>query len=402
MPENNVTDKYSRREFFWKIPGALGALGFLKLSDSNIKSPDLLKLPQKNIIYRTLGRTGIQAPIVSMGVMNTTDPKIIKQSYNAGVRLFDTAAAYRNGENEKMIGRVFKEYSLRKEAILQTKILHPVGVGYGRSSDSMRPDQVRKTFIKKFEESLNRLQTDYADILFYHSVDDVYKLNDPGVREALIQIKNDGKARFLGISTHKKRIIDEVAASGFFDVIMVQINFTMDDDTKYIESIKNAASKGMGIIAMKTQGGNRLARSIMDHKAALKWVLRYEFISTAVPGYTGSDQLKENFSVAYDLRYTEEERMFLENKKVKMGTNFCRQCGQCIVNCPNRADIPALMRVHMYMTGYKNFQLAEDTLNEIPESEGLQNCSYCKKCTVRCRYIVDITKNIEELKSIYM
>jgi len=402
MPENNVTDKYSRREFFWKIPGALGALGFLRLSDSNIKSPDLLKLPQKDIIYRTLGRTEIQVPIVSMGVMNATDPKIIKQSYDAGVRLFDTAAAYRNGENEKMVGSVFKEYGIREKVILQTKILHPVGVGYGRSTDPMSPEQVQKTFIKKFEESLKRLQTNYVDILFYHSVDDVYKLNDSGVREALIQIKNDGKARFLGISTHKKRIIDEVAESGFFDVIMVQINYTMDDDTEYIESIKNAASIGMGIIAMKTQGGNRLARSIMDHKAALKWVVRHEFISTAVPGYTDSDQLKENFSVAYDLRYTDEERMFLENKKVKMGTNFCRQCGQCIADCPDRVDIPTLMRVHMYMTGYKNSQQAGDTLNEIHESKGLQNCSYCKKCTVRCRYIVDITKNIEELRTIYL
>src|SRR5512135_2783814 len=56
------------------------------------------------IIHRTLGKTGLSLPIVSMGVMNADVPGLIPRSYQLGVRHFDTAAHYQEGRNESMVG----------------------------------------------------------------------------------------------------------------------------------------------------------------------------------------------------------------------------------------------------------------------------------------------------------
>ena len=56
------------------------------------------------MICRTLGRTGIRLPIVSMGVMNSNNPNLLKVGWQSGIRHFDTAWIYQAGNNEKMVG----------------------------------------------------------------------------------------------------------------------------------------------------------------------------------------------------------------------------------------------------------------------------------------------------------
>jgi len=233
-------------------------------------------------------------------------------------------------------------------------------------------------------------------------VDAVYQVHDPGVRKALDRIKEEKKARFLGVSTHQLTdVVDAVIRAGVFDVIMAQINITMDDDEKHLKAIEKAASEGIGIIAMKTQGGNRLASGIMNHRAVLKWVLHNENITTAIPGYTNFDQMSENFSAAYDLEYTDDEKKFLQDKNVRIGMQFCRQCRKCLDTCPNGVDIPGLMRTHMYAKGYTNFDQARFTIDSIPEDKSLINCRSCSDCSVKCVNQIEVKNNINELKLIY-
>ncbi len=423
----NSSGKYTRRDFLVKsaagvasagttsagvasagtTSAGVASFGFINSPDriSSIIPSDQQDKPAGKIISRTLGKTGLKIPVISMGVMNTDDIPLLRNSYNTGIRLFDTAAIYGNGENEELIGRFLKKYGLRDKIVLQTKILHPVGAGYGRSRESLSNEEVKKAFLKKFEGSMRRLKAGYVDILFYHSADNVYRLNDPGIHSALGQIKKEGKARFLGVSTHGK-VVREAADSGIFDVILTQINFTMDDDTKLIEAIDYAASKNIGVIGMKAHGGNRLAGGIVNHTAALKWVLRHKSISTVISGYTNAQQLKENFSVAYNLEYSEDEKKFLSDRNIKYGMNFCRLCGFCRGDCPNGVNIPVLMRTHMYAAGYGNFLKARENLLSIPLENGLDKCISCcasstGACVAKCRYIANIPANINELKLIY-
>ncbi len=405
--------KLSRRNFISRTLSGMASLGFLGLAGkaeivTNLNEP---KLNSKGgIIYRTLGKTGIRLPIVNMGVMNTLDPALMKRSYEIGVRHFDTAAWYMRGRNEEMLGNAIKELDVRDKVIISTKIYIP------RSQREISPEQAKETYLKIANESLKRLQTDYVDILYSHVVESIDWLNNPGILEALKLLKEQNKARFIGFSTHQNmaECINEAVRTGFYDIILTAFNYAMADDENLINALKNADSNGIGLIAMKTQcsqdwyreyvpeGKQEYYKGSILHTSVLKWALRNNFITTAIPGYTNFQQMEEDFSVAYDLEYTEEEKKFLEDSKVKLAIKgYCQQCSRCLPTCPNGVDIPALMRTHMYAACYTNFYQARDTLDEIPKGKSIQICRSCKTCVARCANSVNIARRIDELKTIY-
>jgi predicted aldo/keto reductase-like oxidoreductase len=347
----------------------------------------------KPIIQRTLGRTGIKVPIVSMGVMNANNPEVVKQAYEAGVRLFDTALGYQGGRNEEMIGSVFSQLGDREKVIIQTKIPIPRGLTSG----------LKDRILSDFAGCLKRLQTSYVDGLMIHQPS-VEQMNNPEIVEALKEAKQQKTARYIGVSQHAGQagILNSAAETGIYDVIVVGFNFTNANDQEFLQAIKNAAAKEVGVVAMKTQTGGRNRNAGPLHQTAmLKWVLQHPEIATAIPGYTTFDQLNESFAVASNLEYNDEEKAWLADKNVKLALDFCKQCGTCMGTCPKGVDIPTLMRTHMYAANYTNFDQARRTLEEIPEHAGLQICADCAGCSARCANRVRISERIAELKLIY-
>lgn len=168
-------------------------------------------------------------------------------------------------------------------------------------------------------------------------------------------------------------------------------------------ALENAAAKGVGIIAMKTQAGGRRRGDSgpINQTAALKWALRNEAVATAIPGYTNFDHLKENFSVAGNLELTSEEVELLTDQNVKTAMEFCQQCNTCVETCPRRVRIPELMRAHMYTAQYGNLFQARATLDAIPSAAGLEACATCSSCHARCINTVNIVRSIDELKLTY-
>ncbi|MBN1164266.1 MAG: aldo/keto reductase [Candidatus Krumholzibacteriota bacterium] len=358
------------------------------------------------ILYRRLGKTDIEIPVVSMGVMNSENPSLVRASYELGIRHFDTAAYYQGGKNERMVGEVIKSLGVRDKVTIATKIYTP----NMREGDT--PEITRKKILKQIDESLERLQLDYVDILYVHNVDSGDLVRDEAVQGAMKEIQKMGKTRYTGVSTHRNlhEVINAVVETGTYQVVLTVINFTMGDYTELFSAIEKAADQGIGIIAMKTQAGSsrRSRLEISDEfssstiaTSSLKWVLRNKNITTAIPGYTTFEHMKEDFSVAFGLDYDQQEQKLLQECNVKLGMGFCRQCGVCVNTCPRGVDIPTLMRTHMYAARYANFEHARVTLREIPEAVGLACCSRCEECSARCAHLVDIARGIGELKLIY-
>jgi len=407
-------DQFSRREFLSKTFSSIALGKFLIITKKKTHALTQKETDQnlkKKIIYRTLGKTGISLPIVSMGAMNTLDSALVKKSYEIGIRFFDTAADYMRGRNEEMLGNAIKELNVREKVIIGTKAFVSL-LRRGRS-----PKEIKEAYLKSTEESLKRLKTDYVDILYSHSVYDTKWLKNPGVLEALQLLKEQKKTRFIGFTTHQNmaECINEAAQMDFYDVICTSFNYTMSEDRNLIHALRNAASKGIGLMAMKTQCGGQyfrladippekkqLYKKDILHTAVLKWVLQNDFIASAVPGYTNYTQMEEDFCVAYSLEYTDEERKFLNDRDVKAATgSLCHQCSRCMPSCPNQVDIPSLMRTHMYAVNYPNFYQAWNTLREIPTGKGLDMCVSCDSCKATCIRGVDIASRIAELKQIY-
>ena len=357
------------------------------------------------LVYRTLGRTKLKIPVVSFGVMNTNSDALILKAIEVGIKHLDTAHGYLNGNSELAIGRVLKDNGLRDKVILATKMtfardqekqIFSTGEG-GRGRLA-----TQENFDEQLKISLERLQTDYLDILYLHNLLGPEMATYEPMMKALVKAKEDGRARFIGVTTHQNvpEIVRTAVDAGIYDVIEVGYNYMDERKDEIREANKYAAGKGVGIVAMKVMGGNRLNRDEsvkINHKAALKWVLSDENVTTAIPGMTAFEQLDLNMSVMADLKLTEDEKRELKITSMLKGTLYCQRCRSCIPTCPHGVEIPDLMRAYMYAEGYGNEYQAKTTVAELPEHRGIEACRSCSGCTSVCRNGIPIGDRIGAL-----
>ena len=404
--------KISRRDFISQSSVGIASFAILKSRGESLAS--LPETGDGDIIYRELGKTGIQIPIISMGVMNADNPAVMKRAYDLGIRHFDTAWRYQNGRNEEMVGNVIEEMDIRDKIILATKV--PLAFGNRSSYTLDELEDLKKTqgndlekrlkqdYLDTFETSLKRLKQKYVDILYVHSVKDPGTVQLPFLLEALAQLKKEGKTRFVGVSTHRNEvdIINKVVEEKFFDVILAPVNYKTSRREAIKEALRRANEQGIGIVAMKTQAVYDNSTET-NHTAALKYVMQNTYITTAIPGFTTFDQLDEDFSVARNLEYTKEEEKYLNAfwEKQTAVNMPCQQCETCMDMCPQNIDVPDLMRTYMYATGYRNLEHARITYDSISKNRNLSSCTDCTSCRIKCPNGLDVASNIRHLKSIF-
>jgi predicted aldo/keto reductase-like oxidoreductase len=273
----------------------------------------------------------------------------------------------------------------------------------------------KKQFYARFEQSLERLQMDYVDMLMIHDVSNIEEVNDPYIIEAMQDLKDKGRIRFPAFSSHVywPELLTAAADKGFYDVALLAFNYAMANDDASFKAMKYASEKGIGLIAMKTQcqqawykqglpaESQQFYEGAIMHSALLKWVLNQDFITTAVPGFATFEQMQTDLEVGCDLNYTPEERTFLEDHNVKLALNsVCRFCGGCKGTCPHGVDIPSLMRTHMYALSYGNLHMTKNTMKNIEKGCGLETCSECNECVAQCRNNVQIASRLGELKEV--
>ena len=402
----------SRRNFIKSMSGLAGAgmlgIPFLK-PGGNLT---MISHATSNLITRKLGDTGIVLPVVSMGVMNSNNPNLVKEAWKSGIRHFDTAWVYQNGNNEKMVGNALKEIKAnRQNVIVATKTMLR-----NRMNGFAKGKEAREVILRQLNDSLSRLQMDYIDILYIHDVSSTDLINDPYIQDTFTELKTRKKIRFCGFTSHVHwpEIVNDAARKKFYDVILLSFNISLGDDPTSINALKNASKAGIGLIAMKTQcqqdwykhqlpsETQKFYEGKIMNTALLKWVLKHEYITTAVPGFTTFQQMEEDLVVMNNLEYSAEEKQFLSDRNIKLAMlGICRHCGKCMDSCPYRADIPSLMRVHMYSRVYGNATQARQTMDQIHAHRGLDVCTACNPCTAECSRSVPVSNRIAELKELY-
>ncbi len=405
MSEQN--SDFTRRKFMTASLGCLATAAMAGVTPSVVRGQEKEAEPnKKGIVSRKLGRTDLMVPIVSMGAGAANDPGLVQACFEAGMRHFDTAAVYAFGRNEQMVGMALAKMGVRDKAIIGTKVLTPA------QRTGVTPAELKRQVIASVEGSLKRLKTDYVDILGIHDVRDPATVKDEATMEALLQVKKQGKARYIGTTTHAAMadVINATVEAGIYDTVLTSFNFTMADDAAMMSAVANAAKKGVGVVAMKTQAGGanfpdpetlRQYSSAVVNSAALKWVLRNENVATTIPGISNYDHMRANMAVASNLEYTDEEKKFLSDNSIKLSMGFCRQCRKCLASCPHNTEIPDLMRTHMYATQYADLHKARTTIDQIARGRGLDACALCSTCTAQCVNSVDIPRKIGDLKLIY-
>ena len=392
----------SRRRFIQKgVAGLAGSAilpSILKGNAGNQASESQSAPPEKaKLIYRTLGKTGLKLPVVSMGVMNASNPELVRAALDSGIVLLDTAWYYQMGRNEEMIGEVVKGRP-RDSFVIATKVFEMRDFKTGL----FPADAKAETFLDKFNTSLKRLGLDYVEILYLHNVSNKESVMFETYLDVMKKLKQQGKVRFIGVSTHggEAEVLRAAADSNAYDVVLTSYNFKMNNLAEVEAAIDYAAKKGLGIVAMKTQAGaywdGKEKQLPINMKAALKWALQNKNVHTAIPGFTTFDQMALDMSVMEDLTLTPQEKADLvPPKNLTKAGFYCSQCNQCLPQCPAGLDIPTVMRSYMYAYSYKNMLHASETL-KMADLPALP-CSHCSTCSVKCSMGFAVKDRVQDI-----
>jgi len=364
----------NRRKFLGV--SALTGLGAMVVPEMTMASPSSAKKgAAKKFPTRKLGKTGMEIPILSMGVMRADNPAVVRAAYNAGITHFDTANGYQKGRNEEMLGEFFKDKD-RSSFTIATK---------GKANFSS------ETFEADYEDLLNtslrRLQMDYVDIYFAHGIDNPEDLLNPRLINVLKKFKDSGKVRHIGFSTHanKPEQIDAAIKSGVFEVCLLSYNFKLDILPQLNEALQRGVKAGMGFIAMKSMAGgveDADGNKKVDGAACLRWVWQNPNITTVIPGFTSFDLLDNCLDAARRPKLDKNDKMYLADLRDKNELLYCQNCEKCVSDCYKHLPIPTIMRAYMYNFGYKQSLMSKDTLMDLALNTDV--CSECDSCSVEC------------------
>lgn len=346
-----------------------------------VSSEELLaatKSQKLEIEYRTLGKTGLRATTVGYGAMRTTDSAVLQKALDQGINFVDTAHGYQDGNNEVMVGKVLQ--SRRKEVILCTKIRQ-------KSASEMT---------RMFETSLARLRTDYVDVLYLHNLKSVSDVQNSEALKLFSDLKQAGKIRFMGFSTHQNEaeLVRQAALDKTWDVVLVAYNF--EKEAALTEAIQKAATAGIGMVAMKTQAGGYKTETmgkLSPHQAALKWVLKNPNVHTTIPSMTTFAELEEDIQVMSQKMSWRDEKI-LELYSQSIDKLYCRSCGVCLATCPYGVDIPEINRCLMYFSGYGDPELAVVNYQELTPAQNALKCQACHACVAQCKHGIDLARRL--------
>ena len=339
-------------------------------------------------VYRTLGRTGMKITVVSFGAMLTPESEVMKVAFDHGVNYVDTARRYMGGKNEEIVARALK--GRRDKMYVATKT---------------KPDShTKEAIMRDVETSLKALDTDYIDVIQLHNLtsDNKDRMFIQETREALVKLKEQGKVRFFGVTTHKGQadvlnaLVDD--REKFFDTALVGYNFKSSPEIK--EAIAKAARANVGIIAMKTQAGGYETTAlgpISPHQAALKWALQNTHITAAIPGMRDMAELREDISVM-GMKFGYLDKLILKQYCDAVKSYYCHLCGECESSCPKGVMISTVNRCLMYREGYKEPELARSTYAEIPAAVSASACLGCPDCVARCANGLDVAEKMDRAR----
>jgi predicted aldo/keto reductase-like oxidoreductase len=331
--------------------------------------------------YRTLGRTGFGVSDISLGsgqIRGEQGELVARMAIERGINYFDTSPDYSETGSEVALGRAMKGH--RDRMFVATKFCTPHG--------HLPVGTPVEDYISAVEASLERLQTDYVDLIHVHSCDSVERALDENTHEAFDRLKQQGKARFIGFSSHTpnlEAVADAAIDSGRVDVMMLAYHHGAWPRQQ--EIIQRARAAGMGVVAMKTLKG-ALHRGLMEDRAeadsytqaAFKWVLGNPDVSCLVISFTEPAQLDE-YLYASGKRAMAEDLALLQRYDALTVGKHCRQhCGLCLDSCPEEVSIDEVLRHRMYFESYGDEKEAMRLYARIG-----QPASACLTCSAPCQ-----------------
>ncbi len=414
------------------------AIGGSALAGTSVVQAEETKV-KNNISLRRLGRTGFMASDVGVGTVGLKEANVIRYAYDKGINYFDTAEGYGGGESERKIGEVMK-YMQRDKIFITTK-LH------------ISAKESEESIIERFEKSRKRLQTDYVDCLYMHSVKKISLLDHKAFHAATDKLKKQGKLRFIGISSHGaggknddtiEKVMTAAAEDGRFDVVLFVYNFLNKDAGERILEI--CKKHDVGTTAMKISPGyvevglfdpenpsESQIKEIEKHikrgrsrkeveqryknwakkqqeeikrykpffekykiktneqlrEATVQWVLNNKKMNVTLITMTNFD-IVDKISSLSGTKLSYGNAEFLKDYEKYLGGQYCRHgCDVCFEVCPHDVPVSKIMRYSYYYSMQGREKLAMEKYNRLRERQAVSCLDCDAPCLGACPHNVD-------------
>jgi len=292
--------------------------------------------------------------------------EILKKAYDNGIDFYDTAHFYTDSE-EKM-GNAFKDIPREKIYIA-----------------SKTAAETPEDFWNDLETSLKSLKTDYLDLYQFHNISFVPKKDDE-LFKAMLEAKEKGMIRHIGITTHKITFAHEAIESGLYETLQYPFSYLSGEEE--IELVEKCKKFDVGFIAMKAMGGGLITNS----KASFAFLNQFDNV-LPIWGVQKISELDEFLSYDSTTVLDDELKSTIENDKKELGEDFCRGCGYCMP-CPEEIKISICARMSLWVRRFPTEpHLTEEWQKTMAQTE---NCIECYACVDKCPYELDIPRILKE------
>jgi len=335
--------------------------------------------------------------------------KMIDCAYESGVNYFDTALVYGMGSSEKELTKALAKYPRESYYLTDKFPAHTLEESFDAPAI--------------FEQELANCSTDYFDYYLLHNVYEksIDNYMDPrwNILPYLIEQRNAGRIRHLGLSTHARtetliRFLDycDSIEPGCMEFCQIQCNYSdwylQDSGGKY----QLLTDRGIEVVIMEPLHGGAFAKLSDEAEAKLqacrpgestaswsfRWLQAFPNMKVILSGMSAPEQVKDNirtFSEGEPL--TPAERELIEGIAREMRNDVpCTACRYCAKVCPQGLDIPLLLHAYNEMRVTPTMTTGM-LLEFLPEGRKPSDCQACGKCTRMCPQNIDIPTHLADL-----
>lgn len=372
--------------------------------------------------YRLLGRTGIRVSVVGMGCEGFVKKKMdefhqmVDTAMAAGINFFDVYTS--EPWLRRDLGTALRKY-LRESYVIQGHLCSAWCDGqYYRTRQI---DQVRGMF----DELLALMQIDYVDVGMIHYVDDMEDFRAVMEGDILAyakRLKERGKIRCIGMSTHNPDVATAAVESGYIDVIMLSINPAYDMlpphedvdvlfeastfdrpyegiDPRREELYRLCQAKGVALTAMKPFAGGTLLDErqspfgrAMTPVQCIRYCLDRPAVASVIGGMANVEEIRE--AVAY-VNATAEQTDYsdvLAHAPDSRFSGHCFYCGHC-APCPVRISVAAVNKyLDLAQAQGETPETVRDHYRLLPHHAS--ECIACGQCESRCPFGVPVREKM--------
>lgn len=366
--------------------------------------------------YTILGRTGLETSTIGIGLEHLLgQPRelvvsTIQQAVGYGVSYFDVV--YSIADYLDNVGAGFQGC---RDRVLLTAHLGSTSKGgqYCKTRTIRRCETA-------FHDVLERLGTDHVDVLFLHNFNTPkdWDRSSGGYLDVALRLRQEGKARFLGVSGHNAGTMETIIGGAAVDVVMFPVNLFNHAMPRRQQLLSRCAAEGIGLVAMKPFGGGKLLnktgtvrvpkyqtggeafktriRGGITPVQCLSYVMSQIGVTVALPGVKKPEELTATLEIlAADEEARDFSRLLTDFERYVDGE--CTYCNHCLP-CPARIDIGHVNRLldEARLLSAESVRAAYAAM-PAPASA----CNECGACTTRCPFGVDAMARIQEAAALF-